>query len=154
MDSTHLVVDETAGRESLYVGMSRGRERNTAYVITERARAADLSPDPRAAPDLADPGTAEEAPPARHRLAVLAGVMERQQSQRTATETMRGELERAASLATLAPMWADVTRAHAARRYEDSDPVAADGGALAAVSAGRGAGHAEAAAARRRAGRA
>ena len=28
----HLVVDETAGREAFYVGMSRGRERNTAYV--------------------------------------------------------------------------------------------------------------------------
>ena len=118
VDTAHLVVDETAGRESLYVGMSRGRQRNTAYVVTERVRAADLSPEPRPAPSLEDPGTAEDAPPRPHRLAVLADVLERQQTARTATETMRRELERAASLATLAPIWADVTRAHATRRYE------------------------------------
>ena len=77
VDTAHLVVDETAGRESFYVGMSRGRERNTAYVVTERARAADLSPDP--GPRLAS--KTPEQPRMRrsrpHRLAVLAGVLER-----------------------------------------------------------------------------
>ena len=58
VDTAHLVVDETAGRESFYVGMSRGRQRNTAYVVTERVRAADISPEPRPAPGLEDPGTA------------------------------------------------------------------------------------------------
>ena len=38
--------------------------------------------------------------------------------ERTATETMRQELEQSASLATLAPIWADVTRTHATRQYE------------------------------------
>src|SRR6266496_4294617 len=57
-DTSHLVVDETAGRESFYVGMGRARQRNTAYVITERARAADLAPEPRPAPSLEDPGAA------------------------------------------------------------------------------------------------
>ena len=118
VDAAHLVVDETAGREAFYVGMSRGRERNTAYVITERSRAADLSPQPRPASAIEDPGAAEDAPSPPHRLAVLAGILEREQGERTATETMRQELERAASLATLAPIWADVTRAHAARHYE------------------------------------
>ena len=119
VDTAHLVVDETAGRESLYVGMSRGRERNTAYVVTERARAADLSPQLRPAPAIKDPGASEDA--ARpNRFAVLAGVLEREQNEWTATETMRRELERAASLATLAPMWAEVTRAHATRRYENT----------------------------------
>ena len=117
IDTAHLVVDDTAGRESLYVGMSRGRERNTAYVVTERARAADLSPELRPAPGIKDPGASEGA--ARpSRFAVLAGVLEREQNEWTATETMRRELERAASLATLAPMWADVTRTHVTRRYE------------------------------------
>ena len=120
VDTSHLVVDETAGRESLYVGMSRGRERNTAYVVTERARSADLSPEPRPSPGIEDPGAAEDAPQPPHRLAVLAGVLEREQGERTATETMRQELERSASLATLAPMWADVTRTHAARQYENT----------------------------------
>ena len=117
VDTAHLVVDETAGRESLYVGMSRGRERNTVYVVTERARAADLSPQLRPAPALKDPGASEDAARS-NRFAVLAGVLEREQNEWTATETMRRELERAASLATLAPMWAEVTRAHATRRYE------------------------------------
>ena len=106
VDTAHLVVDETAGRESFYVGMSRGRERNTAYVATERAHAADLSPEPRPAPEIADSAASDDAAPRGHRMAVLADVLERQQSEWSATETMRQELERAASLATLAPMWA------------------------------------------------
>ena len=50
-------------------GMSRGRERNTAYVVTERARAADLSAEPRPAPEHRRPrngrGCAAASPPAR-----------------------------------------------------------------------------------------
>jgi hypothetical protein len=48
----------------------------------------------------------------------LSEVLKREQAERSATETMRQELEQAASLATLAPIWADVTRAHAVRQYE------------------------------------
>jgi conjugative relaxase-like TrwC/TraI family protein len=118
VDTAHLVVDETAWRELLYVGMSRGRQRNTAYVVTERVRAADISAEPRPAPSLEDPGAAGDAPPRPHRLAVLADVLERQQTAWTATESVRQELERAASLATLAPVWADVTRTYATWRYE------------------------------------
>ena len=118
VDTAHLVVDEKAGRETFYVGMGRGRERNTAYVITERARAADVTPQPRPAPAIEDPGVAEDAPEPPHRLAVLAGILEREQGERTATEIMRHELEQAASLATLAPIWADVTRTQATRHYE------------------------------------
>ncbi len=120
VDTAHLVVDETAGRESFYVGMSRGRERNTAYVVTERVHTADLSPEPRPAPEIGDPAASDDPALRRHRMAVLADVLERQQTEQSATETMRQELERAAGLATLAPMWADVTRAHAARRYENT----------------------------------
>jgi conjugative relaxase-like TrwC/TraI family protein len=118
--TSHLVVDETAGRELLYVGMSRGRQGNTAYVVTERARAADVAAKPRPAPSLEDPGAAEHAPPRPHRLEVLAQVMERQQGERAALQMMREELERSASLATLAPVWADLTRTHATRRYEET----------------------------------
>src|SRR5207245_5212678 len=89
-----------------------------AYVVTEHARAADLMPETRAAPDIEDPGAGQDAACPVHRLTVLAGVLEREQSERAATETMRQELERAASLATLAPIWVDVTRTHAVQRYE------------------------------------
>ena len=118
VDTAHLLIDETAARQALYVGMTRGRERNTAYVVTERVHAADLSPDLRPAPGIEDPAAREDADRGRNRFGVLADVLEREQNDKTATETMRQELERATSLATLAPMWADVTRAHATRRYE------------------------------------
>jgi conjugative relaxase-like TrwC/TraI family protein len=118
--TSHLVIDDTAGRESLYVGMTRGRARNTAYVVTEPARAADLSPEPRPAPAIKDPAAEDKKVRRTDRLTVLAGVLERAQSAQSATETMRREQDRAASLATLAPIWADMTRAHAGRRYENT----------------------------------
>jgi conjugative relaxase-like TrwC/TraI family protein len=118
VDTAHMLVDETAGRESLYVGMSRGRERNTAYVVTERVHLANLSPQPRPAPEIEDPGEGKDAGPRPHRIAVLADVLEREQADQAATDVMRQELDRAASLATLAPMWADMTRTHAVRQYE------------------------------------
>jgi hypothetical protein len=114
--TAHLVIDETAGRQAFYVGMSRGRERNTAYVVIDRARAADLSAQPRPSPDVADPGVAHGWRP--HRLTVLAAVLDREQGDLTGTEVMRRELDRAASLATLAPLWADLTRVCATRRHE------------------------------------
>jgi len=116
VDTAHLIIDETAGREAFYVGLSRGRQRNTAYVVTERARAADLSPRPRHSPDVADPGAGRAWRP--HRLAVLAGVLDREQGDMTGTEVMRRELDLAASLATLAPVWTDLTRACSTRRHE------------------------------------
>ena len=118
VDTAHLLVDETAGREAFYVGMTRGRERNMVYVVIERVHAADLSPEPRSAPGIEDPGLGQDDGQRRNRFGVLTDVLEREQNDKTATETMRQELERAASLATLAPMWADVTRTHAIRRYE------------------------------------
>lgn len=116
--TAHLVVDDTAGRAAFYVGMSRGRDRNTAYVVTERVRAADLSPQPRPAPALEDPGAVEGAAQHPDRFAVLAEVLRREQTEHTATETMRQELERSASLTTLAPIWTAVTRRHATRQYD------------------------------------
>jgi len=116
VDTAHLAVDETAGREAFYVGMSRGRHSNTAYVINERTRAADLAAEPRPSPDVADPGAGDTWQ--LHRFNVLAGVLDREQGDLTGTEMMRSELDRAASLATLAPVWADLTRASATRRHE------------------------------------
>ncbi len=120
VDTAHLVIDETASREALYVGMSRGRDRNTVYVVTEPARVADLAAGPRPAPGIADGPAGEAGAEPGGRFAVLTAVLGREQAERTATETMRRELDRAASLATLAPMWADVIRAHAARRYDQA----------------------------------
>jgi hypothetical protein len=116
VDTGDLVIDDTAGREALYVGMSRGRQRNAAYVVTERSRAADMAPGPRPAPDIVDPGAGAAWRP--HRLTVLAGVLDREHCDLTGTEVMRRELDRAASLATQAPVWTDLTRAYATGRHE------------------------------------
>jgi hypothetical protein len=49
---------------------------------------------------------------------VLAEVLYRELGDLTATEMIRNELGQAASLATVAPVWADLTRAATTRRYE------------------------------------
>jgi conjugative relaxase-like TrwC/TraI family protein len=116
----HLVIDQTAGREHLYVGMSRGRDTNTMYVVTEPARTADLAPGPRPAPALQDPAATQDTAVRPGQFAVLAEVMGHQRHETSATGTLRQELEQAASLATLAPIWAELTRAHATRGYEDT----------------------------------
>ena len=72
MDTAHVYASPNLTRESLYVGMSRGREANTVHVVT--------GPTPRTGqPDL------DQAPPE----AVLADILDRTESSRTATEAMR-----------------------------------------------------------------
>jgi conjugative relaxase-like TrwC/TraI family protein len=71
VDTGHLLVSPTLTRESMYVGMSRGRERNTAHVVTGPAEA---------------PGRETQQAPAE---AVLAAAMGREDAQLSATETIR-----------------------------------------------------------------
>jgi hypothetical protein len=96
--------------------INRDMDPRPLAAVFPRARAADLSPGPRPSPDVADPGAGGAWRP--HRLTVLAGVLDREQGDLTGTEVMRRELDHAASLATLAPVWADVTRACSTRRHE------------------------------------
>jgi conjugative relaxase-like TrwC/TraI family protein len=71
VDTGHLLVSPTLTRESMYVGMTRGRERNTAHVVTGPAEA---------------PGWETQQAPAE---AVLAAAMDREDAQLSATETIR-----------------------------------------------------------------
>ncbi|MFI6802984.1 MobF family relaxase [Streptosporangium canum] len=126
VDSCYGLVDERTTRELLYVSLTRGRDRNQAYVITSSERAADLSreapPAPgleqRRAPDL-DRGAVgaaeahEGAATAQHagdRFAVLAGVLQRQDAQPTAIEAMRAEQDRPTHMAVIGSQWTDVVR--------------------------------------------
>ena len=80
-------------RESLYVGMSRGREANTVHVVT--------GPSPRPGqPDLA------QAQPE----AVLADILDRTESSRTATEAMREAQAFATDTGHLLAMYSAATR--------------------------------------------
>ena len=47
VDTAHLVVSEGMTRDLLYVGMTRGREKNVAHVVTGPADPADLSREER-----------------------------------------------------------------------------------------------------------
>jgi conjugative relaxase-like TrwC/TraI family protein len=71
VDTAHLLVSPTLTREAMYVGMTRGRERNTAHVVTGPAEA---------------PGRETQQAPAE---AVLAAAMGREDAQLSATETIR-----------------------------------------------------------------
>jgi hypothetical protein len=119
VERTHLVASEATGREAFYVAMSRGRQRNTAYLVHERTRISDPSPKVRAAPDIRDPAAGKEPPWRIHRYAVLGAILDREQGELAATEVMRRELDDAASLATLGPVWTDLTRTFAARGYDE-----------------------------------
>jgi len=92
VEAGHVLVDKTMSREAFYVAMSRGRTSNRAYVVTDEAIDVDLHIPP--GPPL-DP------------VAVLRGVLAREGSERSATETLAAALESAESLATLVPRYVD-----------------------------------------------
>jgi len=97
VDAGHVLVDAAMSRESFYVAMSRGRTGNRAYVVTDEAIDVDLHIPPGPRLDAVE---------------VLRGVLAREGSERSATETWREALESAESLATLVPRYVDAwTRA-------------------------------------------
>ena len=130
--TAHVLLDGLGDRQCLYVAMSRGRNANHAYCITDHSRAADTGAGSRPAPEL---GRAERLgheraglPPGEpvrdNQLAVLdpvtvlAGVLARDGSELSATETLQQELSRADHLGVLGGIWDDVTRRVQATRFE------------------------------------
>jgi hypothetical protein len=101
VDAGHVLVSPTLSRESLYVGMSRGREANTAHVVT--------GPAQRGREPLA------QAPPE----AVLADVMAREERNLTATETMREVQDFSGSSRHMFTMWSATTRETAYREIDE-----------------------------------
>lgn len=97
VDHVHALVDDTLTREVLYVAATRGRRRNQLYTVTEHLLDAE-------AERPADPNQ-----PAR---AVLRAVLERSDAAVSATESIREEDERAASVPTQLERWRYV-REHA-----------------------------------------
>ena len=51
VDTTHLLVTGPLSRQALYVGMTRGRESNTAHVVTGKTAPAGKKPYQQAAPE-------------------------------------------------------------------------------------------------------
>ena len=90
------MITGTEDRQHAYVALSRGTDVNLAYVFTASPKTADPAPGPRPAPELArydrraaTPGgpAAPAATAPAEALAVLAGVLDRDGQQHSATQT-------------------------------------------------------------------
>ena len=88
VDTAHLLVTESLSRQALYVGMTRGREANTAHVITGKTAPAGKKPYQQAAPE-----------------SVLATVLQRDADDLSATEQVRRAQEWASGTGHLLNLW-------------------------------------------------
>jgi hypothetical protein len=122
------VITGTEDRQHAYVALSRGTEVNLAYVFTASPKRADPAPGPCPAPELArydrratGPGT-QPAPAAAtpgEALAVLAGVLDRDGQQQSATQARHQALADIDHLAILHAIWAAETTPARDQRYHD-----------------------------------
>ena len=110
------VITGTEDRQHAYVALTRGTDVNTAYVFTTSPKRADPAPGPRPAPELARydrraaPGSGPAAPAASaDPVAVLAGVLDRDGQQHSATQARDQALADADHLAVLHAIWAAET---------------------------------------------
>jgi hypothetical protein len=111
------VITGTEDRQHAYVALTRGTDVNTAYVFTASPKRADPVPGPRPAPELARydrrvTGSGGPAAPAPadttvqgQALAVLAGVLDRDGQQQSATQARSQALADADHLAILHAIW-------------------------------------------------
>jgi hypothetical protein len=101
VDTAHLMVTESLSRQALYVGMTRGRQANTAHVVTGQTAPPGHPPCQQA--------TAE---------AVLASVLQREADDLSATEQIRQAQEWAGGTGHLLTLWSAATRS---AQYPDID---------------------------------
>jgi len=88
VDTAHLLVTDTLSRQALYVGMTRGRESNTAHLATGKTTPPGRQPYQQAAPE-----------------AVLAGVLQRDAGDLSATEQIRQAQDWAGGTGHLLTLW-------------------------------------------------
>ena len=119
------VITGTEDRQHAYVALSRGTDVNTAYVFTPSPKTRRPGPGPRPAPNypLRPPRHRPDARPPPRRteaaLAVLAGVLDRDGQQLSATQTRNQALADADHLALLHAIWAAETTPARDQRYRD-----------------------------------
>ncbi len=88
VDTAHLLVTESLSRQALYVGMTRGRQANTAHVVTGKTAPPGHEPYQQAAPE-----------------AVLAATMQRADGDLSATEQIRQAQEQSGGTGHLLTLW-------------------------------------------------
>ena len=124
------VITGTEDRQHAYVALTRGTDANLAYVFTTSPKQADPVPGPRPAPELArydqihaeradQSASATEPAPPGTALGVLAGVLDRDGQQLSATQTRQQALADADHLAVLHAIWTAETAPARQQRYRD-----------------------------------
>jgi hypothetical protein len=121
------VITGTEDRQHGYVALSRGTDANYAYVFTTSPKRADPVPGPRPAPELARydhihaerDGVRVPAAPPGAALGVLAGVLDRDGQQHSATQARQQALADADHLAVLHAIWTAETTPARQQRYRD-----------------------------------
>ncbi|TCC36495.1 MobF family relaxase, partial [Kribbella speibonae] len=103
VDTAHLVVTDQLTRALMYVGMTRGRDANTAYVATHQTSS-----------DLHEPH------PKQTMQDVLEGVLNDPGVEQSAHEVMRRELDNATRLDRLIPMHEYLCQLDARTRYQSA----------------------------------
>ena len=93
VDTAHLLVTGTLSRQALYVGMTRGRESNTAHVVTGKTAPAGGKPHRQAAPE-----------------SVLADVWQRDGDDLPATGQIRQAQEQSGGTGHLLYLWSAAVR--------------------------------------------
>jgi hypothetical protein len=103
VDACHALVSPATSRAGLYVGLTRGRQANYAYVVTVRPEGADAD--------------GPEADP----LEVLAGVVSREDDPlaRSALDVAAEEERRRVGLDRLFPIWGDLLAEAGRARWAD-----------------------------------
>ncbi|HVA42925.1 MAG TPA: MobF family relaxase [Acidimicrobiales bacterium] len=103
VDACHALVSSATSRAGLYVGLTRGRAANYAYVVTVRPEGADAD--------------GPEADP----LEVLAGVLTREDDplQHSALDTAAEEERRRLGLDRLFPIWGDLLAEAGRERWSE-----------------------------------
>jgi hypothetical protein len=126
-------------REWAYVALTRRRQRNTARVISE-ARTADPGAGTHADPELTRAdllrreragllvGAVQQEPEGREPVAVLAGCLDREAGEDSATEYQRKSMVRADHLGLLHARWADQVKTADRERYQRIVQEALPGG--------------------------
>jgi hypothetical protein len=93
VDTAHLLVTESLSRQALYVGMTRGRQTNTAHVITGTTAPPGHEPYQQATPE-----------------SVLAAIMSRDDSDLSATEQIRQAQDWTSGTGHLLTLWTAAIR--------------------------------------------
>ena len=93
VDTAHLLVTGTLSRQALYVGMTRGRQANTAHLVTGTTAPPGRKPYQQATPE-----------------AVLTGIMGRDDGDLSATEQIRQSQEQSGGTGHLLTLWSAAVR--------------------------------------------